>query len=171
MHRFRSVLFSPLGDSDNAAAVRRVAGLAHQNKAQLTLFGVLPEPSGLQRVLHPREFFNDVRETDRRAMEKRLGRLAPKNRDGQIEIAIETGVFHLVVDGPVKAEHRESTGRPADPNDGQHHGVRKGAAIYGHLDDHLESGGDLMVANDWGLGSGVLGDREPVINSIEPGLD
>ena len=91
MHRFRKILFSPLGDSDNAAAVRRIAGLAQQNNAQLTLFGVLPEPSGLQRVLHRREFFTDVQEADRRAMTKRLDRWAAKNRNGQIEVAIEMG--------------------------------------------------------------------------------
>ena len=91
MHRFRKILFSPLGDTDNAAAVRRVAGLAQQNNAHLTLFGVLPEPSGLQRVLHRGEFFTDVQEADRRAMTKRLDRWASKNRNGQIEIAVEMG--------------------------------------------------------------------------------
>ena len=91
MHRFTKILFSPLGESDNAAAVRRVAGLSQLNDAQLTLFGVLPEPSGLQRVLHGPEFFTDVQEAARRAMTKRLDRWAAKNRDGQIEVVIEMG--------------------------------------------------------------------------------
>lgn len=106
MHRFRKILFSPLGDSDNAAAVRRVADLAHQNKAQLTLFGVLPEPSGLQRVLHRLDSFSDVQEADHRAMAKRLRRWAAKNRDGQIEIAIETGSQGLrIIDRVINEGH------------------------------------------------------------------
>ncbi len=106
MHRFRKILFSPLGASDNAAAVRRVAGLAHQNNAQLTLFGVLTEPSGLQRLLHGREFFSDVELADRRAMTKRLDRWAAKNRDGQIETMIETGPQALrIIDRVINEGH------------------------------------------------------------------
>ena len=91
MHSFTSILFSPLGVSDNAAAVRRVADLAHQTNAKLTLFGVLSEPSGIQRVLHRPEFFLEVQEADRQTLTKRLDRWADKNRDGRIEVAIEVG--------------------------------------------------------------------------------
>ncbi len=52
MHRFKNILFCPLGKKHNAAAVKRVADLAHLNKARLTLFGVVPEPSLLLRLVH-----------------------------------------------------------------------------------------------------------------------
>ncbi len=91
MRRFSSILFSPLGKSDNAAAVDRVAQLAISNNARLTLFGVVPEPSGLGRVLHPATFFDEVHQAERDAMEKRLSRWAARNTVPDIQTAVEAG--------------------------------------------------------------------------------
>ena len=65
MHRFTNILFSPLGDKDNPAAVRRVSELADQNGAKLTLLGVVPEPTGFQRALHRPHFFDDVQDAEK----------------------------------------------------------------------------------------------------------
>ncbi len=97
MDRFRNILFCPLGDHDNAQAVRRIAELARDNKASLTLFGVTPEPSRLQRLLHRGEFFDEVQEADRLAMDKRLRRWADRQEDVDIDIAVETGNEFLSV--------------------------------------------------------------------------
>ncbi len=91
MRRFSSILFSPLGESDNAAAVDRVAELAIGNNARLTLYGVVPEPSGLRRVLHPAAFSDEVQQAERDAMEKRLGRWAARNSVPDVETTVEVG--------------------------------------------------------------------------------
>jgi universal stress protein E len=106
MQRFKSILFSPLGDSDNAPAVRRVVGLAHENKAHLTLYGVIHEPSTLQRVLHRPEFSSELQEAEIQAMTKRLGRWAANNRDGQIDVVIATGSQALqIIDRVINEGH------------------------------------------------------------------
>ncbi len=91
MRRFSNILFSPLGESDNAAAVDRVAELAVDNNARLTLYGVVPEQSGLLRVLHPAAFFDEVQQAERDAMEKRLGRWAARNPVPDAETTVEAG--------------------------------------------------------------------------------
>lgn len=106
MHRFSNILFSPLGESDNAAAVRRLVQLADLNDAQLTLFGVVPRPAGLQRVLHSPEHFRQIQEVDQRAMSQRLGQWAAKSRDGKIDIDVKTGSRGLeIIERVVTAGH------------------------------------------------------------------
>ncbi|MGB5757241.1 MAG: universal stress protein [Acidimicrobiales bacterium] len=97
MDQFTNILFCPLGDHDNAPAVRRVAALARDSDARLTLFGVTPEPSLLQRLLHRPEFFGELHKADRAAMEKRLRRWANMQDHMDIDIAIETGNEFLAV--------------------------------------------------------------------------
>jgi universal stress protein E len=107
VHRFTNILFCPLGDNDNAAAVRRIADLASGNSAQLTLLGVAPEPSRLQRVLHGPEFFAQVQQAERSAMSKRLGRWATKHKDLEVETAIETGNQSLGIIDRVITNHHD----------------------------------------------------------------
>jgi universal stress protein E len=91
VRRFSSILFSPLGKSDNAAAVDRVAELVAGNNARLTLYGVVPEPSGLSRVLHPATFLDEVQQADRNAMKKRLSRWAARNPVPDVKTTVEAG--------------------------------------------------------------------------------
>lgn len=91
MHRFTNILFSPLGDKDNAAAVRRVSELADQNGAKLTLLGVVPEPTGFRRALHRPRFFDDVQNAEIAAMTKRLNRWASKSSEPPIEAVTTLG--------------------------------------------------------------------------------
>jgi nucleotide-binding universal stress UspA family protein len=91
MRRFTNILFTPAGRHDNASAVRRVADLARDNGARLTLFGVTPQPSRLQRALHRADFFAEVQAADRTAMSNRLERYAAAQDDLEIEVAVETG--------------------------------------------------------------------------------
>ena len=65
MHRFTNILFSPLGKSDNAGAVRRVAELADRNNAKLTLLGVVAEPSRFERLLHRPEWCQAIDDAQR----------------------------------------------------------------------------------------------------------
>lgn len=88
---FDNILFSPLGDKRNPAAVRRVAGLAGGNDACLTLFGVISEPSRLQRALHRSRTIDAVAEAEQNAMSARLARCAPKNDNLRVETSLGTG--------------------------------------------------------------------------------
>ncbi len=76
MRRFKNILFSPLGGHDNPAAVRRVAELAADNGASVTLFGVAPEPPRLQRWLHRSEFLDEAAAAERARYTRLLNRLA-----------------------------------------------------------------------------------------------
>lgn len=90
VHRFRSILFSPLADRDNPAAARRISDLAARNGATLTILGVLSEPSRLQRVLHGSGYLDAVSEAEGKAMAAKLARCAPK--DGPIEVETRTAI-------------------------------------------------------------------------------
>ena len=91
MHRFRNILFSPLADHDNPAAVRRIAELATGNSARLTLFGAVPEPSWLQRVVHRADYLEAIQNADIKAMAAKLARCAPKTSDVEVEVATTSG--------------------------------------------------------------------------------
>lgn len=88
---FNNILFSPLGEKRNPAALRRVAALTAGNHALLTLFGVITEPSRLQRVLHRSAAIDAVLDAERNAMSSKLERWAPKAENGQVEISLTAG--------------------------------------------------------------------------------
>ncbi len=51
MQRFKNILFTPLTEEGVEAALQRTHELASRNDASLTVFGTVPEPSRLTRVL------------------------------------------------------------------------------------------------------------------------
>ena len=91
MHRFKNILFSPLARRDNPAAVRRVADLAGRNEAQITLFGVLSEPSPLQRLLHRPAVEQAVQEAERRELANKLERWDPSGDGVEAEKVLQVG--------------------------------------------------------------------------------
>jgi universal stress protein E len=91
MRRFSNILFSPLGETDNAAAARRIADLAARNEAQLTMLGVIAEPSRFQRLLHRSELNDTIQEAERKALATKLARWASKSGDVQAETRIDVG--------------------------------------------------------------------------------
>lgn len=95
---FTSVLFSPLGDRKNAAAVRRLAELAERTGAVLTLFGVVAEPSRLQRAIHRKADVDALLEAERDATAKRLARWVPESDgiDCRTEVATGDPAFTII---------------------------------------------------------------------------
>lgn len=75
MRRFKNILFSPLGDPENLPALRRVAELATDNGAQVTLFGVAPQPTRLQRLLHRSDLQDEAAAAERTRWDALLARL------------------------------------------------------------------------------------------------
>ncbi|MEQ8716150.1 MAG: universal stress protein [Acidimicrobiales bacterium] len=74
MYRFKNILFSPLSEHGNPAAIRRVGELAAGNGATLTLLGVVAEPSRLQRLLQNSAMLDEAVEAERSRLDKALGR-------------------------------------------------------------------------------------------------
>ncbi len=106
MRRFTNILFCPLGDRGNPAAARRVVDLAARNGAELTLFGVIAEPSRLQRALHGADYIDAIREAEARALTAKLARCAPDTANGLIETRIASGSSALrIIERVLIAEH------------------------------------------------------------------
>ena len=90
MHRFKNILFSPLGKRDNPAALRRIAGIAGRNSGRLTLLGVAPEPPMLQHVLQSPDLVDKVIQAQRDDLDKKLQRWAAHDATGAA-CAVEVG--------------------------------------------------------------------------------
>lgn len=106
MHRFRSILFSPLADRDNPAAARRISDLAARNAASLTIFGAVPEPSILQRALHRSDYLEAIREAEAKAMAAKLARSVPKNADIAVDTKTASGSPALsIIEQVLRASH------------------------------------------------------------------
>lgn len=72
--RFENVLFVPLAARGNTAALRRVVSLVRRDDAELTVVGVIPEPSHFQRLLHGSDHVDAVLGAEHREMHRRLAR-------------------------------------------------------------------------------------------------
>lgn len=106
MNRFRNILFSPLGEQDNAAAIQRVSELAKQNDARVTLMGVVPEASSLQKAIHSTAHIDKLDEFERAAMSKRLAGWASNQGDTWVETVVESGNQALkIIDRVMTCSH------------------------------------------------------------------
>jgi len=103
MRRFTNILFSPVGRTDNAAAIRRVTELARRNDAKLTLLGTVPEPSRRHRLLHRSEVDAVIESTERHDMTKRLQRWCASADGLDVEVDVQTGNTALALIGQVFA--------------------------------------------------------------------
>jgi nucleotide-binding universal stress UspA family protein len=103
MRRFTNILFSPVGETDNPAAIRRVADLARQNRARLTLFGTVPESSRRHRLLHSAEFDAAIESAERLEMAERLGRWGDHLDGIETDIDVRIGNTALTIIGRVLA--------------------------------------------------------------------
>lgn len=125
MHRFTNILFSPLGEKGNAAAVRRLGELATGNDARLTLFGVISEPSGLQRLLHGTELFADIQQTERDVMATRLRRWEAKAGSCDVDSAIEVGSQAIAIINRVVTEGHDLLVVTTDEDREDHATIRR----------------------------------------------
>jgi nucleotide-binding universal stress UspA family protein len=91
MRQFTNILFSPLGHDHNPAALRRVVELAEQNRARLTLVGVVPEPPWHQRLIHRHEFFGEVKEAERHGRRGQIEGWAERCGTPEAEVLVEIG--------------------------------------------------------------------------------
>ncbi len=104
MERFTNILFSPLDNSQNSGAFRRVAELARDSSARVTLLGIIPEPSRLQRLLHRADFYSEIQRADHDAKVTQLRRSASRHRDLDLAIEVDAGspaanIIHRVIAG------------------------------------------------------------------------
>ena len=125
MHRFKNILFSPLGDKHNPAAVRRVAELASSNGAELTLFGAMDEPSVLQRALHTSEWLEAAQEAEAKAMSSKLARCAPHDPDVDVETVMAYGNRSLRIIEQVLASQHDLVVVTTDEDDEDHATIKR----------------------------------------------
>lgn len=103
MQRFTIILFSPVGRSDNPAAIRRVMDLARRNGARLTLLGTVPEPSRRHRMLSSAVLDAAIGSAARHDMTEPLERWCETADGVDIDIDVQTGNAALTVIGQVLA--------------------------------------------------------------------
>lgn len=125
MHRFKNILFSPLGDEHNPAAVRRVADLAFRNDAALTLFGALDEPSLVQRALHTADWLDAAQEAEEKAMASKLARCAPKDVNIKVELVTAYGNRSLRIIEQVLTSNHDLVVVTTDEDDEDHATIKR----------------------------------------------
>lgn len=103
MRRFTNILFSPIGRSDNPAAIRRVADLARQNNAKLTLFGIVPESPRRHRLRHNAELDAAIESAERLHMAERLERWRHDTEGIEVDKDVRIGSAALAIIGRVLA--------------------------------------------------------------------
>ena len=65
MKRFTNILYSPSNQSHDPTALARVVDHAARNSARLTLFGVVAEPTRLQRLFDRQHLIEQTRRRNR----------------------------------------------------------------------------------------------------------
>ena len=125
MHRFKKILFSPLGDEHNPSAVRRVADLASRNDAALTLFGALDEPSLVQRALHTAAWLDAAQEAEEKAMSAKLARCVPKDVNIEVELVTAYGNRSLRIIEQVLTSNHDLVVVTTDEDDEDHATIKR----------------------------------------------
>ena len=106
MHRFRSILFSPLAHVGNPAAARRVRDLAVRNGATVTMLGSVPEPSRLQRMLQRAEHLDALQAAERESLSAKLSRCFPDRTGIDVATRVTSGDPALrIVEEVLRAGH------------------------------------------------------------------
>ena len=91
MQRFTNILFSPLSAEGAEEAFARVDRLASLNGGRVHVMGVTPEPSAVQRMLHPWPREHPVDEVLSDQVEADLGRWCRSAHDVPVSISVATG--------------------------------------------------------------------------------
>ncbi len=124
MRRFKNILFSPLGDRDNPAALRRVARLAGENGGRLTLLGVTPEPPMLQRVLQKPALVDELLASHRDELDKKLRRWAAHDAP-DADTSIEVGARAVTIVQHVLANDHDLVVVTTDEDREDHATIRR----------------------------------------------
>lgn len=95
--RFENVLFVPLAARGNTAALRRVVALVQRDDAELTVVGVIPEPSHFQRLLHGSDHVDSVLTAAHSDMHRRLARCVNAVDGIEVSPIIDVGDTALAV--------------------------------------------------------------------------
>lgn len=104
--RFGNVLFVPLATRGNVAALRRVVSLVRRDDADLTVVGVIPEPSHFQRLLHGSDHVDEILTASHRQMHRRVARCVNSVDGLEASPIVEVGDTALaVVMRAIAAEH------------------------------------------------------------------
>ena len=91
MRRFRNILFSPLGKHENSLAVHNIAKLITCTPGQLTLFGVVPAPSGVRRLLPWVDLEEELQQRQREQLERQLSKWGRRVGCSSVDTVVEVG--------------------------------------------------------------------------------
>lgn len=97
MQRFTNILYSPSSRTHDPEAFARVARLAEHNAARLTLFGVVGEPTRLQRLLGQADTLDRAQVAHRKALLDTLHHWTTQTAHSDIDVAVEVGKPALAI--------------------------------------------------------------------------
>ncbi len=117
MRRFCNILFSPLGNTDNPAAIRRVTDLARRDGAKLTLLGTVAESPRRHRLLHSAEFDAAIEAVERLRMQERLECWSAATEGVHTDVDVRIGNAALTVIGRVLAGRHDLVVVTSDEDD------------------------------------------------------
>lgn len=91
MRRFKNILFSPLGKHENSLAVHNMAKLVTDTPAHLTLFGVVPEPTGVRRLLPWTDIEAELQQRQHEELEQQLSEWGRRVGCASVDTVVEVG--------------------------------------------------------------------------------
>lgn len=97
MQRFTNILYCPSSRTHDPEAFARVARLAEQNNAKLTLLGVVAEPTRLQRLLDRTDTLDQAQVASRRALLDKLQHWTTHTAHGRVEVIVDVGKPALAI--------------------------------------------------------------------------
>lgn len=105
MRRFSNILYSPSNQSHDPAALARVVDLATRNSARLTLFGVVAEPTRLQRLFDRSHTIEQSAIAARQELLEKLTSATASVDRNHVEVTVEVGragvaiIEHVLANG------------------------------------------------------------------------
>lgn len=120
MSTFGKVLFVPLADVDNAAAMAAAHLLATKHGAVMDVLATIDAPSRMQELIHDRDYFEEVQRDQTQSLQEEIARWSRAAGCSGAAVSIEVGNPALVALRRLHLECYDLVALPAGSPHGNH---------------------------------------------------